>query len=263
MEVRGSLEDAVLLDTKRAFPVWGKRFGLVTRKRVGRVGTLTVEKAKECLEKESFGFRMNESTKVPPLIELRYGEVHNECSSVIIGAGLSELHLSHKEDIQDVHYMLMGLGYVAYTPVDQEVEKDEIPRFWGEGISTSPSKVYGGDGGAVSMKQQGPSIYTWHYRLPPFVEGLALEGESGDPRGGPEALLRAARLKKLELQQEQLHEARATALRKRVAEAATQPWYRDYFPEGEVDPTTGDIVNAPGTLPGEVALAPGDADDKE
>ena len=92
---------------------------------------------------------------------------------------------------------------------------------------------------------------------------LALEGESGDPRGGPEALLRAARLKKLELQQEQLQEERATALRKRVAEAATQPWYRDYFPEGEVDPTTGAIVNAPGTLPGEVAVAPADADDKE
>ena len=49
----------------------------------------------------------------------------------------------------------------------------------------------------------------------------------------------------------------------RVAEAAQQPWYRDYFPDGEVDPTTGEIVNAPGTLPGEVAIAPCDADDKE
>ena len=121
IEVRGSLEDAVLLDTKRTFPVWGKRFGLATRKRVGRVGVMTVEEAKECLEKESFGFRMTETTKVPPLIELRYGEVHNECSSVIIGAGLSELHLSHKENIQDVHYMLMGLGYVSYAPVESLV----------------------------------------------------------------------------------------------------------------------------------------------
>ena len=101
---------------------------------------------------------------------------------------------------------------------------------------------YAGDGGAVSPTQQGPTYYTWHYRLPPFVEGLALEGESGDPRGGPEALLRAARLKKLELQQEQLQEERATALRARVAEAAQQPWYRDYFPEGEVDPATGEVT---------------------
>ena len=263
IEVRGSLEDAVLLDTKRAFPVWGKRFGLVTRKRVGRVGTLTVEKAKDCLEKESFGFRMAEAVNVPPLIELRYGEVHNECASVTIVAGLSELHLSHKENIQDVHYMLMGLGYVSYTPVDQDQTGEEVPRFWGEGISTAPSKHYAGDGGAVSIKQQGPTYYTWHYRLPPFVEGLALEGEAGDPRGGPEALLRAARLKKLELQQEQLQEERATALRARVAEAAKQPWYRDYFPDGEVDPATGEVVNAPGTLPGEVAIAPCDADDKE
>ena len=108
IEVRSSLEDAVLLDTKRAFPVWGKRFGLATRKRVGRVGVLSVEEAKECLEKESFGFRMAEAVDVPPLIELRYGEVHNECASVTIVAGLSELHLSHKENIQDVHYMLMG-----------------------------------------------------------------------------------------------------------------------------------------------------------
>ena len=37
----------------------------------------------------------------------------------------------------------------------------------------------------------------------------------------------------------------------------------DNFPEGEVDPATGEVVNAPGTLPGEVAIAPCDADDEE
>ena len=210
-------------------PVWGKRFGLATRKRVGRVGTLTVEKAKECLEKESFGFRMAEAVDVPPLIELRYGEVHNECASVTIVAGLSELHLSHKENIQDVHYMLMGLGYVSYTPVDQDQTGEEVPRFWGEGISTSPSKHYAGDGGAVSIKQQGPTYYTWHYRLPPFVEGLAMEGEAGDPRGGPE---RYNCLKKLELQQENKKNARRHGARRQAPKRPGTGTLSD----GEVDP---------------------------
>ena len=185
IEVRGSLEDAVLLDTKRAFPVWGKRFGLETRKRVGRVGTLTVEKAKECLEKESFGFRMAEAVNLPPLIELRYGEVHNECASVTIVAGLSELHLSHKENIQDVHYMLMGLGYVSYTPVDQDQTGEEVPRFWGEGISTAPSKHYRRRRRRRSHAA-GPDLPSRHYRLPSSVEGLAWKVRA--TRGGPSTL---------------------------------------------------------------------------
>ena len=94
------------------------------------------------------------------------------------------------------------------------------------------------------------------------MEGLALEGESGDPRGGPEALLRAQRLAKMERKQDVLLEARNAALSARVIEAGTQPWYRDYFPEGELDPVSGALVNAPGTLPGE-ALELVDADAKE
>lgn len=262
-EVRGGLEDAVLLETTRAFPVWGKRFGLQTRKRVGRVGVLTSADAQGILEKESFGFRMAEATPVPPLVTLKYAEVHNECCSIVIEAGLSELHLQHKEPVAKVHYMLLGLGYVCYEPVDDQNDDDlELPRFWGEGISTAPSKVYAGDGGAIGPGQQGPTWYTWSYRLPPFVEGLALEGESGDPRGGPEALLRAQRLAKMEREQDVLLEARNAALSARVIEAGTQPWYRDYFPEGELDPVSGALVNAPGTLPGE-ALELVDADAKE
>lgn len=138
----------------------------------------------------------------------------------------------------------------------------ELPRFWGEGISTAPSKVYAGDGGAISPGQQGPTWYTWSYRFPPFVEGLALEGESGDPRGGPEALLRAQRLAKMEREQDALLEARNAALSARAKEAGTQPWYRDFFPEGELDPVSGALVNAPGTLPGE-ALELVDADAKK
>jgi len=130
----------------------------------------------------------------------------------------------------------------------------------------NPTKEYRGDGGTEGQKKQGPTYYSWYYRLPPFVEGLALEGEDGDPYGGPEALMQKARAKKLEDAQEALAKERVAALRERTKEAATQPWYRDYFPNGEKDPETGEILNAPGTLPGEAPIKPsieGQDDDKE
>ena len=160
--------------------------------------------------------------------------------------GLSEVHLSHKEDIKEVHYMLQALGYVCYNTPDTEEE-----RFWGEGIDIHPVKVYRGDGGVVDNKTQGPTYYSWYYRLPPFVAGLALEGEEGDPLGGPEARLRLARAKKLEQDQADLNEERLAALKARCKEQATMPWYRDYFPNGEYDYETGKMINTPGTLPGE------------
>lgn len=98
------------------------------------------------------------------------------------------------------------------------------------------------------------------------MEGLALEGEDGDALGGPEAKLRAARLERLEKDQEALAAERVAALKERCKEQATMPWYRTYFPDGEVDPDTGAVVNAPGTLPGEAPVASradGQDDDKE
>ncbi|KAH8047485.1 hypothetical protein JL722_13114 [Aureococcus anophagefferens] len=99
--------------TKRCYPQWGKRFGLVTKPRVGRFGSYTCDEAKLCLTTEDFGFKLGEDAKAPtpPLIRLRYGEVHNEPESIAMFTGLSEVHLSHKEDIKEVHYMLQALGY--------------------------------------------------------------------------------------------------------------------------------------------------------
>jgi hypothetical protein len=235
--------------TKRCYPQWGKRFGLVTKPRVGRFGSYTCDEAKLCLTTEDFGFKLGEDAAkapTPPLVRLRYGEVHNEPESIAMFTGLSEVHLSHKEDIKEVHYMLQALGYVCYNTPDTEEE-----RFWGEGIDIHPVKVYRGDGGVVDNKTQGPTYYSWYYRLPPFVAGLALEGEEGDPLGGPEARLRLARAKKLEQDQADLNEERLAALKARCKEQATMPWYRDYFPNGEYDYETGKMVNTPGTLPGE------------
>ena len=157
--------------------------------------------------------------------------------------------------------MLQALGYVCYN-VPQPTED----RFWGEGIDVYPTKVYRGDGGVVDNKTKGPMYYSWYYRLPPFVTGLALEGEEGDPLGGPEARLRQNRLKKIEQDQQDLNEERLAALKARCKEQSTMPWYRDYFPNGEYDPETKQIINAPGTLPGETPLTITDGqvdDDKE
>jgi hypothetical protein len=239
------------MGTRRCYPQWGKRFGLVTKKKIGRFGSYTVAEAKLCLTTEDFGFKLGEDAArapTPPLIRVRYGEVHNEPESICIYTGLSEVHLSHKEDIKEVHYMLQGLGYVCYN-----VPEGNEERFWGEGIDVYPTKVYRGDGGVVDNKTQGPTYFSWYYRLPPFVAGLALEGEEGDEVGGPEARLRQARGKRLAQDQEDLNEERLAALRARCKEQATMPWYRDYFPDGEKDPKTGEQINAYGTLPGEDA----------
>lgn len=238
--------------TRRCYPHWGKRFGLVTKKKVGRFGSYSVAEAHLCLTTEDFGFKLGEDASkapTPPLIRLRYGEVHNEAESIAMFTGLSEIHLSHKEDLKEVHYMLQGLGYVCYNP-----PRDEEPgRFWGEGIDINPDKVYRGDGGTIDNKTQGPTYYSWYYRLPPFVAGLALEGEEGDALDGPEARLYAARETRMVQETEDLNEARLVALRARCKEQATMPWYRDYFPDGEKDPETGEMLNAFGTLPGEEA----------
>ncbi|KAH8072159.1 hypothetical protein JL720_11200 [Aureococcus anophagefferens] len=46
--------------TKRCYPQWGKRFGLVTKPRVGRFGSYTCDEAKLCLTTEDFGFKLGE-----------------------------------------------------------------------------------------------------------------------------------------------------------------------------------------------------------
>ena len=101
--------------------------------------------------------------------------------------------------------------------------------------------------------------------LPEFIpRDAALELHRDDEPPCPSALTPLA--KKLEDAQEALAKERVAALKERCKEAATMPWYRDYFPNGEKDPETGEILNAPGTLPGETPLKPraeGQDDDKE
>ncbi|KAH8095497.1 hypothetical protein JL720_2800 [Aureococcus anophagefferens] len=210
--------------TKRCYPQWGKRFGLVTKPRVGRFGSYTCDEAKLCLTTEDFGFKLGEDAAkapTPPLIRLRYGEVHNEPESIAMFTGLSEVHLSHKEDIKEVHYMLQALGYVCYNTPDTEEE-----RFWGEGIDIHPVKVYRGDGGVVDNKTQGPTYYSW-----------------------PGS---ASRAKKLEQDQADLNEAARGA--QGALQGAGDHALVPRLAQRRSTMRGGKMINTPGTLPGETPL---------
>ena len=99
----------------------------------------------------------------PPYVRLCYGEHHGEQDSIRLFTGLSEIHLQKELDLTEVHYMLQGLGYVSYnTP---SLEED---RWWGEGIDVYPQRVSAGLAGG-----KGPMFYSWFYRLPPWMPGLA------------------------------------------------------------------------------------------
>lgn len=209
-------------DVRRCYPQWGKRFGRVMKNQVGYVGTYTCAEAKLCLATEDFGFKLGEDAPLaptPPLVRLCYGEKLGECDSIRIFVGLSEIHLEHHEEIKDVHYTLQALGYVCYNP--QVFEED---RYWGEGIDGYPNKVYGGDHGG-----KGATFYSWYYRLPPFVTGLYLEGENGDPVDGAVAKLRQKKQDRLSDELQALSLERLAALKRRVADEQTRPWYENYF----------------------------------
>ena len=151
---------------KRLNPTWGKKFGYVKKDRVGFFGSFTVDEAKLCLTTEDFGWKLGEDAHLapsPPYVRLCYGEHHGEQESIRLFTGLSEVHLLKDLDVREVHYMLQGLGYVSYnTPTFEE------DRWWGEGIDVYPQRVSAGLAGG-----KGPMFYSWFYRLPPWVPGLA------------------------------------------------------------------------------------------
>lgn len=208
----------------RAFPKWGKRFGRVHKDCIGYVGTFTIDDAKLCLQTEDFGWKLGNdehalAAKLPPLVEVRYSEDHGECESLVLITGMSELHLEHHEDHVQLHAMLQSLGYVCYN-VGPRMLTD---KYWGEGVHTSPEPVKCPD---EEDGTPGPTHYFWKYRLPPYLFNLAVEGEEGDPLNGPTALKLKKRRDQYERECEQLLADRVAALKARVADEQTKPWYK-------------------------------------
>lgn len=173
---------------KRTFPDWGKRFGLVKKPEVGYFGAFSLDEAQLCLTTEDFGFKIPDDEAAlapfPPLVRLCYGELHGEePESIRLFTGESEIHLLRDLELAAAHAMLQRLGYVCYNhPGTAEPE-----RWWGEGVDLFPQKS-----GAGLPGGKGPTFYSWFYRLPPWMPGLVLEGEEGDPISGPIALKRKA-----------------------------------------------------------------------
>ncbi|KAJ1456735.1 hypothetical protein M885DRAFT_517165 [Pelagophyceae sp. CCMP2097] len=205
----------------RQFPEYGKRFGSVTKRHVGRFGTLSVEEARLCLTTEDFGFRLGDDAHLaptPPLLRLCYGELHREAESLRVFTGLSEVHLDKDAGLEEAHGMLHGLGYVCYNNPSCDGFRD-----WGPGIDVHPNVVEGGLDAIEGTRN--PTYYSWYYRLPPFVAGLALEGEAGDLENGPVARALRARADRAWEDQLDLNAQRLEALEARVAEDRAQPWY--------------------------------------
>ena len=201
---------------KRTMPDWGKRFGLQKRAGVGYFGTYSLEEAKLCVTSEDFGYKIPDEERhlapTPPYLRLCYGELHGAAESIRLFTGLSEIHLRKELDLKQVHYMVQGLGYVCYNlPVWEE------DRWWGEGIDVYPQKV-----GAGLPGGEGPTFYSWYYRLPPWMPGLCLEGEDGDYIAGPIALKRKAKEERERVFMEQTNEENLVKLKARAQEQRAQ-----------------------------------------
>jgi hypothetical protein len=197
----------------RSPPDWGKRFGLVRKTGVGFFGAYTIEEAKLCLTTEDFGFKIPDHEKhlmpYAPVVRLCYGELHGEPESMRLFTGLSEIHMLKDADFKETHYMLHKLGYVCYNhPMNFGDD-----RYWGEGIDAYPQGVHCGMPGG-----KGPMFYSWYYRLPPWMPGLALEGEDGDYISGPIAMRRKAKEEKDRIKSEQQNEENLIKLKARVQE---------------------------------------------
>lgn len=103
---------------RRATPTWGKKFGEVTKPRVGRFGAFTADEAKLCLLTETFGWKLGEDAPLaptPPYVRLCYGELHGEQESLRI---FTEIHLLKTLDVTQVHAMVQSLGYISYCVPD-------------------------------------------------------------------------------------------------------------------------------------------------
>ncbi|KAJ1463066.1 hypothetical protein M885DRAFT_504595 [Pelagophyceae sp. CCMP2097] len=196
---------------KRAHPDWGKKFGQVMKPQVGYFGAYTVDTAKLCLCTEDFGWKLGDDAHLaptPPYIRLCYGEHHGEQDSIRLFTGLSEIHLLKDLDLTEVHHMIQGLGYVSYNTPNEEED-----RWWGEGVDVFPQRVTAGLAGG-----KGPIFYSWFYRLPPWMPGLVLEGEAGDPLNGPLALKLRKKYEHEDMMAEKLAEDRVADLKRRAQE---------------------------------------------
>ena len=212
---------------KRLCPTWGKKFGYVKKDRVGFFGSFTVDEAKLCLCTEDFGWKLGDDAGLaptPPYVRLCYGEHHGEQESIRLFTGLSEVHLLKDLDLREVHYMLQGLGYVSYN-----VPQWEEDRWWGEGIDVYPQKVSAGLAGG-----KGPMFYSWYYRLPPWMPGLALEGEDGDYNNGPLALKKKMQEEHKEMEYQKLNEDHMLDLKQKALEQR-EDWLSQAAAAAEAD----------------------------
>jgi hypothetical protein len=120
--------------------------------------------------------------------------------------------------------MLQGLGYVSYN-----VPQWEEDRWWGEGIDVYPQKVSAGLAGG-----KGPMFYSWYYRLPPWMPGLALEGEDGDYNNGPLALKKKMQEEHKEMEYQKLNEDHMLDLKQKALEQR-EDWLSQAAEAAEAD----------------------------
>eukprot|EP00633_Aureoumbra_lagunensis_P006019 CAMPEP_0197315094 /NCGR_PEP_ID=MMETSP0891-20130614/36697_1 /TAXON_ID=44058 ORGANISM="Aureoumbra lagunensis, Strain CCMP1510" /NCGR_SAMPLE_ID=MMETSP0891 /ASSEMBLY_ACC=CAM_ASM_000534 /LENGTH=399 /DNA_ID=CAMNT_0042803881 /DNA_START=47 /DNA_END=1246 /DNA_ORIENTATION=- len=231
----------------RFYPTWGKCYGLEVRSNVGELGTYTVSDAKLCLTSENFGWELGadaDKINAPPLVRLLYGESHGESECIRIYTGMSEIHLDHKEDFEEVYAMLRGLGYVTYHPPIHESD-----RFWGKDIDPNPFKVID----KYEDKDDLPvTYYSWYFRLPPFLNFLWLEGELGDDENGPDARKLIEKKERYFASERAWANKRLAAIKKRIHEQKSEPWYKKYFgeyTEDEIEDTTSQDIDIPDERP--------------